>query len=145
MKKKKMHPGKRYLLEIRKIDAMLENKKAELKYWNDIALSSTLQITERVQSSGSQQIMADAVVNALSVQEEINDCVIALKNKKDEIIDVIEQLNVDEYDLLHKVYIQYYTLKEYQWFKKTSYRSVISIHGNALNNVMHILERKKDE
>ena len=141
--KKKMHPAKQYLMQIEKIDAMLENKKAEKAHWGDIAIGTTVRLNEKVQTSGSKQKMADAVVKALSVQEEIDECIIRLKNKKQEIISVIEQLSASEYDLLHKIYVQYFTLKEYQFMKHISYSSVTSLHGRALNNVMDILERMK--
>lgn len=158
--KKKMHPAKKYLMQIEKIDAMIENKKAEKAYWEDMAAGTTSYLTtvrvqnakgkyelhnmEKVQSSSNQYKMADAVVNALSVQEEIDECIIRLNDKRKEIISVIEQLDANEYDLLHKVYVQYFTLKEVQYMKKKSYSSITSLHGKALNNVMDILERMKE-
>ena len=142
--KKKMHPAKKYLMQIEKINAMIENKKTEKQQWGDMATGITVKMNEKVQSSSSQQKMADAVVNALSVQYEIDECILNLKNKKQEIIGVIEQLDVAEYDLLHKVYVQLYTLKEVQWMKKKSYSSITSLHGRALNNVQEILERMKE-
>ena len=139
-----MHPAKKYLMQIEKINAMIENKKTEKQQWGDMATGITVKMNEKVQSSSSQQKMADAVVNALSVQYEIDECILNLKNKKQEIIGVIEQLDVAEYDLLHKVYVQLYTLKEVQWMKKKSYSSITSLHGRALNNVQEILERMKE-
>ena len=89
--------------------------------------------------------MADSIIKTLEVQQEINSHVKVLCELRKEVISVIEQLDADEYDLLHKVYVQYYTLKEVQYMKKRSYSSITSLHGRALNNVLKILERKKDE
>lgn len=143
--KKKMHPAKKYLLEIQRYDAIIENKKAEKEKWETIATSTTAQLSERVQTSSNGQKMTNAVMKIVKIQEELDECIEKAKNKQDEIIGVIEQLDTKEYDLLHKVYVQYYDLKQYQYLKHISYSSVTSIHGRALNNVLKILERKKDE
>ena len=138
---KKMHPAQKYLMQIEKIDALIENKKAEKEFLEGIATGVTFQLTERVQTSSNGDKMVNAVINALDLQEEINSYIKLLYETRKEVISVIEQLDVDEYDLLHKVYVQYYTLKEVQYMKKRSYSSITSLHGRALNNVLKILER----
>ena len=140
--KKKMHPAKKYLLQIEKIDAMIENKKAEKEFWESIAAGTTVKLTERVQGSGNGDKMADAIIKTLEVQQEINSHVKVLCELRKEVISVIEQLDADEYDLLHKVYVQYYTLKQYQYLKHISYSSVTSIHGRALNKVWEIVGKE---
>jgi ribosomal protein L20A (L18A) len=142
---KKMHPAKKYLLQIQKYDALIENKKAEKVFWEDIATGTTMHISEDVySSSGNKQKMANAVINILEIQQEINSYIKTLYEKRKEVTDVIEQLNADEYDLLHKVYIQYYSLKEVQYMKKKSYSSITFLHGRALNNVLKIIERNNN-
>ena len=74
-------------------------------------------------------------------KKKYTDCL--AKNKQDEIIGVIEQLDAKEYDLLHKVYVQYYDLKQYQYMKHISYSSTISIHGRALNKVWEIVGKEE--
>lgn len=141
--KKKMHPAKKYLLQYQKYDAMIENKKAEKEKWETIATSTTAQLSERVQTSSNGQKMTNAVMKIVKIQEELDESIVKAKNKQDEIIGVIEQLNADEYDLLHKVYVQYYTLKEVQYMKKRSYSSITFLHGRALNNVWKIVQEDK--
>ena len=141
--KKKMHPAKKYLLQYQKYDAMIENKKAEKEKCETIATSTTAQLSERVQTSSNGQKMTNAVLRILKIQEELDECIVKAKNKQDEIIEVIEQLDGKEYDLLHKVYVQNYELKQYQYMKNISYCTVTSTHGRALNNVLKILERKE--
>ena len=143
--KKKMHPAKKYLLQYKKYEAMIENKKAEKEKWETIATSTTAQLSERVQTSSNGQKMTNAVLRILKIQEELDECIETAKNKQDEIIEVIEQLDGKEYDLLHKVYVQYYELKQYQYMKHISYSTVTSTHGRALNNVLKILKRKEVE
>lgn len=141
--KKKMHPAKKYLLQYQKYDAMIENKKAEKEKWETIATSTTAQLSERVQTSSNGQKMTNAVMKIVKIQEELDECIVKAKNKQDEIIEVIEQLDGKEYDLLHKVYVQNYELKQYKYMKNISYSTVTSTHGRALNNVLKILERKE--
>lgn len=142
--KKKMHPAKKYLLQIQKYDAMIENKKAEKEKWETIATSTTAQLTEKVHTSSNGQKLTNAVLKIIKFQEEIDECIVKLKEKQDEILEVINQLETKEYDLIHKVYIQYYDLKQYQYEKRISYSSVTTTHGKALNNVLKILERMKN-
>ena len=140
--KKKMHPAKKYLLQYQKYDAMIENKKAEKEKWETIATSTTAQLSERVQTSSNGQKMTNAVMKIVKIQEELDECIVKAKNKQDEIIGVIEQLDAKEYDLLHKIYIQYYDLKQYQYMKHISYSSVTSIHGRALNKVWELVGKE---
>ena len=141
---KKMHPAKKYLMQIEKIDSMIENKKAEKEYWQTVATGTTMQLSEKVQTSSNGEKMTNAVLKILKVQEELDECIVRLNNERKEIISVLEQLNAKEYDLLHKVYVQYFTLKEYMFMKHISYSSVTFLHGQALNNVLKILERMKE-
>ena len=138
-----MHPAKEYLLEIEKLDNLIANKKAEREQWLDSAKSTTVQLTERVQTSSSKDKIAKAVVNAVDIEREIEQSIVDLYYKKKEIISKIEQLNAVEYDVLHKIYVQKFTLKEVQCIKKRSYSSITSIHGRALNNLWKII-RKED-
>lgn len=128
-------------MELWKYDSMIENKKAEKEKWVAIATSTTSQLSEKVQTSSDGQKMTNAVIRIMKIQEELDECIKNLKNKRDEIIGVIEQLDAKEYDLIHKVYVQYYTLKQYQYIKHISYSSATSIHGRALNSVVKIKER----
>lgn len=141
---REIHPAKKYLMEIKKIDVMIENKKKDKEFWEAVATGTTAPLSERVQTSSNGQKMVNAVLKTLDVQKQIDSYIQQLCEKRNEIINVIEQLNADEYDLLHKVYVQYYTLKEVQYIKRKAYSSIISIHGRALDNVLKILERNKE-
>ena len=99
--------AKEYLKRIRKIDLMIKNRLTERQQWVDMALSITAQSNgERVQSSGRQQKMADAIVEYLDIGGDEGGEIGQLKEERREIIATIEQLNVVEYDLLHRVYVQ---------------------------------------
>lgn len=105
--------AKEYLLQVKKLDMMISNKLAEVEHWKSIATSTTISGDgERVQSSGSQQKMADAVARYMDIEREINAAIDKLVERRQEIIKTIEQLPPIEYDMLHKVYVQFRTLED---------------------------------
>lgn len=97
----------REFLELPKmIDRRIENKKTEMEMWITIAESTTAHSEgDRVQSSGSQQKMADAINIFIDLEREVAEEMIQLAEIKRDVIQVIQQLKVNEYDVLHKMYI----------------------------------------
>lgn len=138
--------AKSFLLQMKKLDKMIENKMVEKEQWIDIAQGTTAMLgSERVQSSGSQQKMADAVERFIEIENEIDECIGKLIEAKKDVISVIEMLDVVEYDFLHKVYVQYIDLKEVAVMLGKKYTWATTTHGRALQNVQRILdERERD-
>lgn len=134
--------AKEYLQQIEMLDRMIINKLSEVAKWEASATSTTAYSEgERVKSSGSKQKMADAIDICIDLKAEIEAC----KAKRREIIAVIEQLKPDEYDLLYKVYVQGYMLKQAAPLCKMSYSSATTIHGQALKKVQRILDKRGTE
>ena len=139
-----MMKAKAFLKQIEKLDKMIENKTFEVEYWKSIANGTTAQMGgERVQSSGSQQKMADAVVKYIELENEVARQIDVLIDTKKDVINVIEQLDPIEYDLLHKHYVQHFTLYEIAALYGNSYSWAVTIHGRALKNVQNILDGRK--
>ena len=138
-----MSEAKEFLKQVKKLDCMITNKLAERDQWKSIALGTSVQLSEKVQTSGSQQKMADAINKYIDIESEINECVDDLIAKKKEVISVIEQLPVDLYDILHKIYVQYYTFYDVADKKDISYSNVTTLHGKALKLVQKILDARK--
>ena len=149
--------AKEYLLQVKKLDRMIENKLDEVVHWKNLAEITTANIeSERVQSSGSKQKMEEAVCRYLSMESEINAVIDELVDARQEIIETIELLNADEYDLLYKMYVGirkvrkdgtmetlYLTLDEVAALKDKSRRWAASVHGRALANLQKILDERK--
>lgn len=139
--------AKEYLEQLQKLDKLIENKMAEKIHWQCIATSTTAPLGgERVQSSGDPQKVATAVCNYTDLQAEIDACIDGFADQRREIIGTIEMLKVREYDLLHKVYVQHFTLQDVATALDKSYTWVTTMHGTALKSVQRILderERKK--
>ena len=134
--------AKDFLRQAKKYDMMIKNKLFEVEQWKAIATGTTAQMGgERVQSSGSQQKMADAVSKYIDIEMETNKCIDKLIDAKNEIIEVIEQLNATEYDVLHKIYIQYMTLEDVADIYEKTYSWITTVHGRALKHVQDILDK----
>ncbi len=138
--------AKEFLGQLKKLDKLIQNKLIEKNQWKMIATGTTAQMGgERVQSSGSQQKMADAVGRYVDIEKDIDKVIDKLIDTKQDVINVIEQLDAAEYDLLHMVYVQYLTLYEVADIYDKSYSWVTTTHGRGLKHVQDILDGRKDE
>lgn len=146
--------AKEFLRQIQKTDRMIENKLIEKEQWKSVALGTTAHIQtakiggvvqglDRVQQSGSQNKMADAVERYIDIETEIDEYIDELVDIKKDVISVIEQLDIVEYDLLHKVYVQGIELYDVTNYYDKSYSWVTMTHGRALNNVQKILDARE--
>jgi DNA-directed RNA polymerase specialized sigma24 family protein len=135
--------AKEFLQQIRKLDKLIENKLIERQHWKNIACSITgNQTSENVQSTKTPDKMAAAVGKYVDIEREIDGCIDVLYETKKDILNVIEQLETTEYDILHKVYVQYMDLNDVAIKLDRSYTSVTSTHGRALKNVQKILDER---
>lgn len=135
--------AKEYLQQIEKLDALIKNKLIEKQQWMDVALGITPQMSsERVQSTGNQQKMASAIEKMVDIERELDECVDKLIDTRKEVLAVLEQLDKEEYDFLHLVYVQHYKLKDVANRKNYSYSWATTFHGNALKSVQKILDEK---
>ena len=137
--------AKDYLKQIEKLDTLIQNKLAEKAQWKDVALGITTTTDgERVQSSGSQQKMADAINRCIDIERDIDSFIDRMVDLKSEIIQTIEQLNPTEYDVLHKRYIQNMTFDEIAETKRKSKSWATTVHGRALQSVQNILDDREN-
>lgn len=135
--------AKEFLSQLEKLDRLIENKLIEKEQWKSIATGTTAKMgSEKVQSSGSQQKMADAVVKYVELETEIDQCIDRLIDTKKDVIAVIEQLHSTEYDVLHMVYVQHLTFFDVAEKYKMSYSWATTIHGRALKDVQRILDAR---
>ena len=139
--------AKEYLLQISKIDRLVENKIAELEHWQAIATgTTTFSDGDRVQSTGNKHKMEDAIIKCIEINNEINSEIDRLVDTRKEVISTIERLKPSEYDVLHKIYVQNKDFQEIATAKKMSYSWVTTKHGRALASLQKILdERQKGE
>ncbi len=136
---------KEFLCQVKKIDFQIRNKLIERQQWYDLALCITSNMGgEKVQASGPQSKMADAVGRCVDMEVEIDSLVARLVAKKTEVVQTIEGLDsATEYDVLHLRYIQHRSLQEIADHYGKDYGWVTTVHGRALKNVERLREEKK--
>ena len=135
--------AKDFLRQIKKLDRLIENKLIEIQRWKDIANNTTATLSgERVQSSGNPQKIADAICRYIDLEREINQDIDELVEAKKDVIGVIEQLNATEYDIIHKIYVQYLTLEDVADAYDRTYSWATTIHGRALKHIQNILNKR---
>lgn len=139
-----MTDAKSYLQQVEKLDVLITNKLIERQQWKDIALGITASVGgERVQSSGSQQRMADAVIKIVDIEAEIDGLIDAFINTKKMVIETIEKLHSPtEYNILHMRYIQHISLTDIADMLNKEYTWVTTTHGRAVKHVQNILDRR---
>lgn len=134
--------AKDFLKEIARIEKLIENKKEERERWRDIALNITGSYDgERVQSSGNQQKMATAVINSVDLEREIEADILRLYRKRQEIIGVLEELPLQDYELLYSIYVQKKSFVEVAEERGCTYSNITTNHGTALKKVQKIIDR----
>lgn len=106
--------AKEYMKQIKKIDTMIDNKKAELS-------------------------QASKILPIKCIEDDITE----LFTSKQNIIKLIERLPEAEYDVLHRTYVQNKTLQEIADDRGISYSLVTTLHGRALKLLENILRSEK--
>jgi DNA-directed RNA polymerase specialized sigma24 family protein len=139
--------AKEYLQRIENIDILIRNKSIEKAQHYALMMDRATTITanmsgERVQSSGSKHRMADTVDDKLTYIQNIEKRIAELEEEKEKIVSTIELLPTDEYDILHKCYVQHMSLKQVSVERDESYSSTTTTHGLALTKLAAILEKR---
>lgn len=137
--------AKDFLLQIKKLNKLIENKLVEIQQWKDIACGATSNLSgEKVESSHNPRKTEDAICKYLDLEAEAQKDFDRYIKAKNDVISVIEQLNATEYDFLHKVYVQDFTLQDVAIKYDMSYNWATTTHGRALKHVQMILNRREE-
>ena len=129
-----------YLDRIKKIDAMIKNKLRDRARWVEIAEGlGCAAVGERVQSSRNLHRGSDAIGNYIDIDREID----ALKQERQKIVEEVERLPSDEYDVIYMLYVQDCSMKEVSYLKKKSYDWVKAKKKRGLDILQGILNEKK--
>lgn len=133
-----------YLKQLVHLETLIQNKMIEKEQWRDIALGVTAKYEgERVQSSGNQQKMSEALNRLVDVEREIDSIIDRQIDTRLEIIQTIELLKPNEYKVLHLIYIQNKSFKEAAVICGKSHSWATSVHGIALSNLQKILDSRE--
>lgn len=149
--------AKDYVEQAKKINSVINNKLSEIDFWSAVSTRTTAGMYgERVQTSGSNQKMADAVISKSDLEREVEKDIQEQFAKRKEITDKLEQLTDErDYTILYEMYIGklkcnpdktfttvYKDLDEIAALYDRSRSWADSAHGIALKNLQNILDCK---
>ena len=132
--------ARKYLEQVEKIDRLILNKKYEKDQWLSIAEGTAVSSDgDRVQSSGELHKMENAVIMAVEIENQIK----TLRDTREEIINTIEQLDAEPYDILHRKYIQHKKLEAIGEELGYAWATIKNKHKDALKKLQVILDEQK--
>lgn len=134
-----MTRAERYLERIKMIDALIRNKKREyMNYVNAADGMGGGSSGDRVQSSRNLHRGADMICSYVDIENEIR----TLEHEKNDIIRTLEKLPCEDYDILHKLYVQYVSPKDIAFEYGMSYEWVKWRRKHALSILERLLEEQ---
>ena len=141
-----------FLNQLKKMEDSIKDKLEEVERLKSIALVVTAvsnnviiegekHSVDRVQSSGSQQKMADAVCKYVDLENEIDNDIDMMIDKKLEVLAVINKLDKPvQCAVLRKKYVQFKSFRQIAEDLHYSYQYILESHSQALKNVQKILD-----
>lgn len=149
-----MNEAKPYLLQIRKLDEMIMDKKWELEqmrhvaegmagFGEDVVINGEKHAMDKVQSSGNPQRMSDAVCSYVDVEKRMLKDIARWQAEKQERISILHTLPEKPYKVAHRIYVRGMSLQDVANDLKQSYSWATTMHGIALKHVMDALKEKR--
>ena len=133
--------AEQYIDRIKKIYAIIENKKEDYSRWVGIAEGmGGYSASEGVQSSKNLQKMPDAVGRYMEIEREIE----ALKAERESILKTLEKLSAVEYGVIFKYYVHGYSLKQIAKHYDRSYDWAKKKKQAALKHLQAIFDERKE-
>ena len=133
-----------YLKQIKIMDAKINSDIEELASLEALATKTTAVLgDERVQSSGSQQKMADCVAKIVDMKEQINKEIDDFINYKKEARCLLTVCDADCISLLHKRYFQFKTWEQIAVEMDFTYKWTSGgLHQRALSQIQKALDER---
>lgn len=149
-----MNEAKPYLLQIRKLDEMIMDKKWELEqmrhvaegmagFGEDVVINGEKHAMDKVQTSGNPQRMSDAVCSYVDVEKRMLKDIARWQAEKQERISILHTLPEKPYKVAHRIYVRGMSLQDVANDLKQSYSWATTMHGIALKHVMDALKEKR--
>lgn len=134
-----------YLKQIEKMDARINSDIENLAALEALATKTTpVMGGDRVQSSGSQQKMADCVVKIADLKDQINREIDELIECKKEARNILSFCDADCINLLHKRYFMFETWEQIAVEMNFTYQWVSGgLHQKALSQFQKVLDERK--
>lgn len=136
-----------YLKRIKKMDMKIKVAMEELAQLEALATKTSVAMgDERIQSSGSQQKMADCVVKIADAKNEINKEVEELTRCKNEAMQILSNCDAECIAILHKRYFQFKTWEQIAAEMGFTYKWVSGgLHQKALAQFQKTMDEMRDK
>lgn len=138
-----MSEAKDYLNKIKWYDVLIDSKLEEMERLNDLVRRITPSMSGAA-GGGNGDKLGDTVAKIVDLQDEINRNIDDFVNLKSEASVMMEQIKQPEYyHVLHKRYVLFQTFERISNDMGYSYRTVLNLHGRALQAFEKVLKAKK--
>ena len=140
-----MSEAKEYLRKIRWYDVLIDSKLEELTMLECMATKITPTMNDIGGSGGGvKDKIGDAAARIVDLRDAINKDIDTFVDLKREASDLLKRVkNPDCYKALHKRYFGYKTFEQIAAETGYSYRSVLYIHGRALQAFQKVMDKAK--
>ena len=135
--------AEQWLKQVRKLDELIQNKLAEQEQWKELATNVSPAPFNDMPHSNTGMInnsVENAIINMISVSNEINRLIDKYIDCKQKVVATIEQLPEKEYGVLHRHYIQYMTWEDVALDMNYSTTQVWRIKNNGLKILQDVIE-----
>lgn len=138
--------AEKYLKQIMIYEQIIEDKLDKVRNWRENAVNTSVNYDNtRVKTSGVSDKVGNSVAQFVDEESDIADITYKILLARKSIIDTIEQLPFEQYDLCYKMYVRGMEFEEIaSTYKRVSIKRLKKIHNEALENVQNIIN-KDDE
>lgn len=131
--------AKQYLKELKRLDTCIRQKLQEKAALYTSTMGAVRMDADRVQTSGSKDVIPDLVQRILHLEAEIDKQIDDFTDRKHRIINQIQRLTNETYvSLLYKRYVEFKRLEEIAAEMNYTYLYVRKMHGYALKEFQQI-------
>lgn len=133
--------AKQYLKELKRLDTCINQKMQEKAALYTSTIGAARTDKDRVQTSGSGDMMPDLIQRLIDLETEINRQIDNFTEQKHTIINQIQALKNETYvSLLSKRYVEFKRLKEIAVEMNYTYQHTRRMHGYALTEFQRVHE-----
>ena len=133
----------KYLLQVRRLDARINNKLAEKQRIMDLVTGVSPSLSGMPRPTGNHDKIGDAIARLTEVEEEINRVIDQLVVVRAEVVGLLETLPADEYNVLHQYYVQGLTVEVIAEGMARTERQIYRIKARGLKRVQAILDARE--
>lgn len=135
-----------YLGQLGRMDAKINNLLQEKQRLREVATRLTPSLTGMPHAPGVSDRVGSAAVKLAAADEEIDRTIDRLIDTRAEVVNLLEKLPTDEYNVLHQYYVQGRTVETIAagWLpQERTERQVFRIKARAMRHVQAILDARE--